>query len=81
MSIGDVLQEGWALYTRLFGRSVVVAGLIFLVVSLADALASTRTTYATGLVIMLGYLWMLWDPRDQTWHDKAARSVPVYEGY
>lgn len=50
MSIGEVLTEGFALYKRLFGRSVVVAGLIFLVVSLADALASTRATFATGLV-------------------------------
>lgn len=50
MSIGEVLEEGWALYKRLFGRSVVVAGLIFLVVALADALASTRATYATAFV-------------------------------
>jgi hypothetical protein len=53
LSIGEVLTEGWALYKRLFARSVVVAGLIFLVVSLADALASTRATYATGLVSLL----------------------------
>jgi uncharacterized RDD family membrane protein YckC len=32
---------------------------------------------ASGLVILIGYLWMLWDPRKQTWHDKAARSLPV----
>ena len=31
----------------------------------------------SGLVIALGYLWMLWDPRKQTWHDKAASSLPV----
>lgn len=53
MSIGDVLGEGWALYKRLFGRSVVVAGLIFLVVSLADALASTAATFATGIVSLV----------------------------
>ena len=53
MTIGEVLQEGWALYTRLFGRSVVVAGLIFLVVSLADALASRSATYATGIVSLV----------------------------
>lgn len=29
------------------------------------------------LVFYLGYLWMLWDPRRQTWHDKAARSIVV----
>jgi uncharacterized RDD family membrane protein YckC len=31
----------------------------------------------SGLVLGLGYLWMLWDPRRQTWHDKAANSVVV----
>ncbi len=25
----------------------------------------------------LGYLWMLWDPKKQTWHDKAARTLVV----
>jgi hypothetical protein len=53
MSVGDVLQEGWGLYKRLFGRSIVVAGLIFLVVSLADALASTSATYAAGIVSLV----------------------------
>lgn len=27
--------------------------------------------------IYLGYLWMLWDPERQTWHDKLAHSVVV----
>jgi uncharacterized RDD family membrane protein YckC len=31
----------------------------------------------SGLVFGLGYLWMLWDPRKQTWHDKIAGSVVV----
>jgi hypothetical protein len=53
VNIGEVLTEGWALYKRLFGRSVVVAGLIFLVVSLADALASTAATFATGVVSLV----------------------------
>jgi uncharacterized RDD family membrane protein YckC len=34
----------------------------------------------SGAVILLGYLWMLWDREKQTWHDKAAGSVVVYEG-
>ena len=25
----------------------------------------------------LGYLWMLWDPQKQTWHDKLSTSVVV----
>ena len=34
-------------------------------------------SYVSGLVLLLGYLWMLWDPKKQTWHDKIAKSVVV----
>jgi uncharacterized RDD family membrane protein YckC len=34
----------------------------------------------SAFVILLGYLWMLWDPKKQTWHDKAAGSLPVHNG-
>lgn len=33
--------------------------------------------FASALVILLGYFWMLWDPNKQTWHDKIAKSVVV----
>jgi uncharacterized RDD family membrane protein YckC len=28
-------------------------------------------------VVGLGYLWMLWDSRQQTWHDKIAGTFVV----
>jgi uncharacterized RDD family membrane protein YckC len=31
----------------------------------------------SALVLALGYLWMLWDPEKQTWHDKIANTVVV----
>jgi uncharacterized RDD family membrane protein YckC len=31
----------------------------------------------SGVVILLGYFWMLWDGQKQTWHDKAVGSVPI----
>jgi uncharacterized RDD family membrane protein YckC len=31
----------------------------------------------SGAVLLLGYLWMLWDGEKQTWHDKAANSVVI----
>ena len=31
----------------------------------------------SGFFCYLGYLWMLWDKRNQTWHDKIARTVVV----
>ena len=34
----------------------------------------------SGIVILLGYLWMLWDSEKQTWHDKAANAVVVPTG-
>jgi uncharacterized RDD family membrane protein YckC len=57
-----------------------------------DAATSGRVEYGrcvnrhivaffSGLVLLLGYLWMLWDPERQTWHDKASGTyvVPVSE--
>jgi uncharacterized RDD family membrane protein YckC len=31
------------------------------------------------LVFCLGFLWMLWDPNKQTWHDKVAQTYVVRE--
>jgi uncharacterized RDD family membrane protein YckC len=31
----------------------------------------------SGFVCLIGYLWMLWDPKRQTWHDKAARNLVI----
>jgi uncharacterized RDD family membrane protein YckC len=31
----------------------------------------------SAAVILLGYLWMLWDKEQQCWHDKAANDVVV----
>jgi uncharacterized RDD family membrane protein YckC len=28
-------------------------------------------------VFFLGFLWMLWDPRQQAWHDKLARTIVI----
>jgi uncharacterized RDD family membrane protein YckC len=34
-------------------------------------------SYISAAVILLGYLWMLWDKEKQCWHDKAANDVVV----
>jgi len=31
----------------------------------------------SSLILYLGYLWMLWDKENQTWHDKMANDVVV----
>ena len=34
-------------------------------------------SYVSQAALLLGYFWMLWDPKKQTWHDKVAKSVVV----
>lgn len=31
----------------------------------------------SGLALLIGYLSMLWNPRKQAWHDRAAKTVVV----
>ncbi len=31
----------------------------------------------SAIPIFLGYLWIIWDPKKQAWHDKVANSVVV----
>ncbi|HTE59475.1 MAG TPA: RDD family protein [Solirubrobacteraceae bacterium] len=40
-------------------------------------LLRTVARYLSGIILLLGYLWMLWDPEKQTWHDKIAGTVVV----
>jgi len=50
VKIGEVFADAWRIYKRLIRRSIVVAGLIFAVVGLADALAARSDTQLTRLV-------------------------------
>jgi len=34
-------------------------------------------SFISGNLCLLGYLWSLWDPRKQTWHDKVVSSVVI----
>ena len=47
------------------------------VIGYGRAFGRCLVSIVSGLVIVVGYLWMLWDPRKQTWHDKAVSSLPV----
>jgi hypothetical protein len=51
--IGGVLGEALSVYRRLWRRSVLVAGLVSIVVSLAQALANRHATALTQLVAVL----------------------------
>lgn len=51
--ISSVLGEAWSVYRRLFVRSVLVAGLIFAVISLAQAFAVQSGSAGPTLVVLL----------------------------
>jgi uncharacterized RDD family membrane protein YckC len=47
------------------------------IIGIPRAIVRNIARILSGLVFGLGYLWMLWDPRKQTWHDKIASTVVV----
>ena len=46
-------------------------------IGIGRAFARYLVAIASGLVLLLGYFWSIWDDKKQTWHDKAANSVVV----
>ncbi|MBK8476839.1 MAG: RDD family protein [Opitutaceae bacterium] len=43
----------------------------------ATALVRTLVAFLSVVAAGLGFLWCLWDPEGQTWHDKVAGTVVV----
>jgi len=48
-------------------------------IGVGRALARWIVSILSGCVCYLGFLWMLWDDRKQTWHDKATSTIVVSE--
>ena len=44
---------------------------------LGSALARLIVQYISAIPLYLGFLWMLWDDKKQTWHDKVAGTIVV----
>jgi uncharacterized RDD family membrane protein YckC len=78
------------LYTVYFigSPSGQTVGMRLLSIRAVDAETGGRIDYGTAAIrdlvalvsaipCSLGYLWMLWDPEKQTWHDKVARTFVV----
>ena len=40
-------------------------------------LRETVGKFASAIVFGLGYLWAIWDPRKQAWHDKIAGTIVI----
>ena len=47
------------------------------IIGIPRAIVRNIVRIFSGFVFGLGYFWMLWDRRKQTWHDKAANTVVV----
>lgn len=43
----------------------------------AAILRTVVAQFLSGPILGLGYLWVLWDSKKQTWHDKIAQTVVV----
>ncbi len=46
-------------------------------ITYADAALRYFASILSAIALLIGYLWMLWDPKKQTWHDKIAHTVVV----
>ncbi len=70
-----VKQDGQTLGNRLLAIKVVkeAGGKI----SLGDSVLRYLGYMLSGAVLLLGFLWALWDGKKQGWHDKIARTVVV----
>ena len=33
--------------------------------------------FLSGIALLIGYFWIIWDPKKQAWHDKLGKSVVV----
>lgn len=43
----------------------------------SDALVRELAKVLSAVVLLLGFISMVWDPKKQTWHDKIAHTVVV----
>ena len=86
IALSFVLSFGY--YTYFHGRTGQTPGDAALGIRVVDidngevigygrAFGRALVSIVSGLVLVLGYLWMIWDKRKQTWHDKAVSSIPV----
>jgi uncharacterized RDD family membrane protein YckC len=86
--IGILLAFGY--YTYFHGRTGQTPGDAVMSIRVVDfrdgtgeaigygrAFIRCLVSIVSGFVLLIGYLWMIWDGQKQTWHDKAAGSVVV----
>jgi uncharacterized RDD family membrane protein YckC len=84
-SFGTIIS--WAYQLYFLSQKGQTPGAMLLGIKLVDADGKLLTlgplvvrilmAYVSGAVILIGYLWMLWDAKNQTWHDKVANAYVV----
>jgi uncharacterized RDD family membrane protein YckC len=47
------------------------------VIGYGRAFGRALVAILSTIVLLLGFFWMIWDKRKQTWHDKAVSSLPI----
>jgi uncharacterized RDD family membrane protein YckC len=47
------------------------------VIGYGRAFGRALVAIVSTIVLLLGFFWMIWDKRKQTWHDKAVSSLPI----
>jgi uncharacterized RDD family membrane protein YckC len=76
------------LYTTLlwFYRATTVGGIVCGLkvvrldarpVDFATAVVRTLGAFLSMICVGLGFLWVIWDPEKQTWHDKIAGTTVI----
>jgi len=46
-------------------------------VTYKDAILRYFAAILSAVALLVGYLWMIWDDKKQTWHDKLAQTVVI----
>jgi uncharacterized RDD family membrane protein YckC len=69
--------EGQTIGKRTLGIRTVDAATLQPGIGMGRAIGRQFARILSGFVCYLGYLWMLWDPEKQTWHDKIVSTKVV----
>ena len=46
-------------------------------VTYQDGILRYFASILSAVTLFLGYFWMIWDPKKQTWHDHIAKTVII----
>lgn len=82
LSFGVYSIVAWLLVGKTVGKALMglrVLGQDGRRLTFSQALIRALGYYVSGLALFIGFLWVLVDDRRQTWHDKLARTIVVYE--